>query len=266
MTQTSRRNRYLTYGAGALAIIVAIIVLLARGIDPVCPPGPRPTYDLLALSSLSDLSTAQQLAPTATQQVAARAANGCAIVRVGIATGGSVANLKITPVNAVAPNGTAAKRGPVVAQYQRELASSLKAFIVQLDHTTATPGSPVYGTIRRAIEDYENVSGRASGPLIIVLITDGLAVEATDDGEMINLEAPRVDISAVQQMSNELATTVKQARTSVSVLIVGFGANAPFGDPRIDRAEAILTQSLHQAGIRFRWSRSQVPADPGADS
>jgi hypothetical protein len=264
MTQTqtqTQKRRYGLYAACATVLIAAIIAIVGGGTQPICPPGPRPTYDLLALSSLSDLTTAQGLAPNAAHQIAERAATQCATVRTGITTDGSVANLTIASVAATPPTGTAAKRGPIIAQYEHDLNAGLRSFIKRLDGTKASSGSPVFGTVRRAIEDYESLSVGRNGPLIVVLLTDGLSVEKTDSGRLVNLEAPSVNMTAVAEMTKELATTAQHAKSRISVLIVGFGANAPFRDPRLDRDIAILSTAFRSARIDFRWNRSQVPAD-----
>lgn len=246
-----------------LAAAVAATALVAGcGTEEVCPAGPRATYDLTALSSTSDLATAQQLAPAATKQIATRAAERCATVRTGITTDGTVSNLQITAVEATPPEGSAAKRGPLIAKYERALTDGLKAFTTQLHRTKATPGSPVYATIRRAIEEHADASTGTPGPLVIAQITDGLAVERTDRGRRIDLQAAAVDPAALREMTTTLARTVESARVDVSVLIVGFGANSRLGDARLNRARTILTKTLNDAGIAVRFSRSAVPADP----
>ena len=244
------------------ATIAATVALGGCGTENVCPSGPHSTYDLLALSSTSEVETVQQLAPIATRQIAARAADGCGLVRTGITTNGTVSNLQITAVQATLPSGTSANRRPVIAQYERELTGGLKAFATQLDRTKPTPGSPVYSTIHRAIEEHVDTSPGAAGPLVIAALTDGIAVERTDRGRLIDLRARTVDRAALREITTTLARTVENARIMVSVLIVGFGANSRLGDARINQARAILTRTLNKAGIAVRFSRNEVPADP----
>jgi len=244
--------------------VVGALAMTGCGTETVCPPGPRATYDLLSLSSTSDLVTAQKLAPTATKEIADRASRSCALVRTGITTGGSISNLEIVPVKATVPSGTAAKRGPVLDQYQQRLETGLKAFPTQLDHLKATPGSPVFATVLRAIKEHGDAASGTPGPLVIALITDGIAIETTDLGRLLDLQAKTVDPDALRQTAGELRDALKQTHVHASVLIIGFGANSRLGDPQINRAQQLLEQTFKAAGIAVRFSRSDVPADPPA--
>jgi hypothetical protein len=237
----------------ALAAALAAAVFFAPKNERVCR-GASQQITILAFSSVSDIELSKREAPQIAAQAAQRAAESCGSLTVGIVTNRPEAQLvlhsiKLQPERFAAPNRKPYIR-PMLVNAERFLHKNL---LVPLGTTSATPGSPFYGSLVKLGEEDQAEQRR---PGMVVLIGDLISVERTPSGAPVDFRA-----DSGQGPVEQFIPLLAPLRGSC-IVALGTGRESHLPGRRIRYAEAKMKAVLARAGSSFA-STTSAELPPG---
>lgn len=249
---------HLTKGlAGIVAAAALLFVVTLGDEEPVCRSGKLAApVAVLAFTSPSDIDTAREMAPSVARQAAQMTAEGCATAISAIATANVQSDLEprvhwSEPAALTAPN-----RAPYLRRMRQAAERHFDRELVQaLRRHGATPTSPYLTALVKLFTELRELGLR---DVRVLVIGDGVAVEKSPSGRLIDFRSRRVDEAALDEYVPELAAL---NGTVSCVALLGAGARSQLDALVLRRAGGLLDQTLTRAGVMFAATRGDtIPA------